>query len=156
MSPLVEHVALPQEWRVVLFNLPASATWHGDRERAAFAAAGAGNSEALRRIAETAILPAARAGDIDAFGEAVHEFNRRAGEPFVAAQGGAYASLEIAELIADVRAAGVRGVGQSSWGPTVFAIVEDSDTAMSLVLRFNRRVPVTVARVSTGHALTTG
>jgi beta-ribofuranosylaminobenzene 5'-phosphate synthase len=153
VSPLVEHVALPDEWRVVLFHVPGSGVWHGDRERAAFAAAGAGNSEPLRRIAETAILPAARAADIAMFGDAVHEFNRRAGEPFVGAQGGPYASREIAELIADVRAAGVRGVGQSSWGPTVFAIVEDSDIAMSLVLRFNRRVPVTVARVSTGHAV---
>jgi beta-ribofuranosylaminobenzene 5'-phosphate synthase len=153
VSPLVEQVALPREWRVVLFNLPGSASWHGSRERTAFATAGAGDPEALRRIATTAILPAARDADIQAFGDAVHEFNRRAGEPFVEAQGGPYASRAIEELIADVRTAGVRGVGQSSWGPTVFAVVADADTAMSLVLRFNRRVPVTVARVSGGHTV---
>jgi beta-RFAP synthase len=150
VSPLVEHVALPRQWRVVLFNLPSSSAWHGARERMAFANAGAGDPEALRRIAQTAILPAARSADIQAFGAAVHEFNRKAGEPFVAAQGGPYASRAIEELIADVRAAGIRGVGQSSWGPTVFAVVPDADTAMSLVLRFNRRVPVTITRASAG------
>ncbi len=118
------------------------------RERDAFAAAAGGDPDALRRIAETAILPAAQAGDLEAFGEAVHEFNRRAGEPFAAAQGGPYASPAIAELIADVQTLGVRGVGQSSWGPTVFAVVADSDTALSLVLRFRSRMPVAVARVS--------
>jgi beta-ribofuranosylaminobenzene 5'-phosphate synthase len=156
VSPLVAQVRLPTAWRVVLFSPPTPANWHGHRERAAFATATGGDRDSLRRIAKTAILPAAEAGDLRAFGEAVHEFNRRAGEPFAAAQGGPYASAEIAELIADVRSTGARGVGQSSWGPTVFAVVEDSDTAMSLVLRFGRRVPVTVARISEGHTVSVG
>jgi len=50
-----------------------------------------------------------------------------------------------------VRKLGIRGVGQSSWGPTAFAVVPDSDTALSLVLRFKARMPVSVARVSGGH-----
>lgn len=150
VSPLVASVALPAAWRVVLFRPPAPA-WHGDRERAAFATARGGEPEALRKLAQTAILPAAEAGNLDSFGEAVHEFNHLAGEPFVEVQGGTYASKAIAELIAELRSLGVRGVGQSSWGPTVFAIVPDSDTAMSLVLRFRSRVPVSVARVGNGH-----
>jgi beta-RFAP synthase len=150
VAPLIAQVALPPTWRVVLFRPPAPA-WHGDRERAAFAEARSGEPEALRRLAESAILPAANAGDFDAFGEAVHEFNRRAGEPFAAVQGGAYASPAIEELIAELRALGIRGVGQSSWGPTVFAIVPDSDTALSLVLRYRSRLPVSTASVSAGH-----
>jgi len=54
-------------------------------------------------------------------------------------------------LIAELRRAGVRAVGQSSWGPTAFAVVGDSDTALSLVLRHRSRMPVAVARVSSGH-----
>jgi beta-RFAP synthase len=151
LSPVAAHVALPSSWRVVLFTPPAKTHWHGERERGAFATASGGNAAALRDLAESAILPAARAGNVMAFGEAVHEFNRLAGEPFVAAQGGPYASPLIAELIADVRKAGVTCVGQSSWGPTVFAIVGDSDTAMALLLQFGRRVPAIVTRVSAGH-----
>lgn len=151
VSPLLAHVALPDEWRVVLFTPPVAAHWHGHHERQAFAAASGGDPDSLRRLAETAIIPAAQRGDIDAFGDAVYEFNRKAGEPFRAAQGGKYASQEIETLIGDVRACGVRGVGQSSWGPTAFAVVEDSDTALSLALRFRGRVPCVVTRVSAGH-----
>jgi beta-RFAP synthase len=153
VSPLLAHVALPPAWRVVLFTPPTPTNWHGPRERAAFATSPGGDPDGLRRLAETAILPAARAGDFDAFADAVHAFNLRAGEPFAAAQGGPYASPEVGELIADVRRAGVRGAGQSSWGPTVFALAPDPDTATGLVLRFGRRVPATVSRVSAGHAV---
>src|SRR5207245_416920 len=133
VSPVVAHARPPAAWRVVLLTPPTPAAWYGPHEREAFASASGGDSAALRRIAETAILPAAETGDLGAFGEAVHEFNRRAGEPFAAAQGGPYASPAAAELIAEVRKLGIRGVGQSSWGPTVFAVVGDGDAALSLV-----------------------
>jgi beta-RFAP synthase len=153
VSPLLAHASLPEAWRVVLFTPPAAGPWHGEYERRAFATASAGQPRALRALAEEAILPAARAGDIEAFGEAVHEFNRKAGEPFAAAQGGAYASRETEELIADVRAWGVSGVGQSSWGPAVFAVTPDGETAVSLVKAFRDRVPAFVSRVSIGHSV---
>jgi beta-RFAP synthase len=154
VSPLQAHVTLPDAWRVVLFTLRSADRWHGDRERTAFVSAAGGEPGALRRLAETAILPAAARGDLDAFGEAVHEFNRRAGEPFAAVQGGVYASPEIERLIDDVRAFGVSGVGQSSWGPTVFAIVGDADAAAALANRFRGRAPAFVTRASVGgHAV---
>jgi beta-RFAP synthase len=151
VSPLVERVELPASWRVVLLVPPGTNHWHGDRERVAFARATGGDPEGLRRLAEKGILPAARSGDLDAFGEAAHEFNRKAGEPFAAAQGGPYSSPAVEELIAELRRSGVRGVGQSSWGPTVFAVVADGDSALSLALRFRGRARVLVGRVSGGR-----
>jgi beta-RFAP synthase len=150
VSPLLAQVKLPDEWRVVLLTPPGSTHWHGHHERHAFATATGGDPDALRQLADFAIRSAEQR-DIGTFDEAVYEFNRRAGEPFAATQGGTYASREIEALIADVRSWGIRGVGQSSWGPTVFAIVADSDTALSLVLRFRSRVPTSVTRVSSGH-----
>jgi beta-RFAP synthase len=155
IAPLLAHEPLPSAWRVVLFRPPAPA-WHGDRERAAFASASPGDPDALRAIAESSIVPAARSGDLDAFGEAVHEFNRRAGEPFSRAQGGPYASPAVADLIAELRSLGTSAAGQSSWGPTVFAIVPDNDAALSLVPRFRNRLPVTVSRPSVGHRMEIG
>ncbi|MBM3980411.1 MAG: beta-ribofuranosylaminobenzene 5'-phosphate synthase [Planctomycetes bacterium] len=152
LAPLLAHVALPAEWKVVLFTPPGAARWHGDRERAAFATAHGGDPGALRELADAAVRAAHRA-DLCDFGDAVHEFNRKAGEPFAAAQGGPYAGPEVASLIEDVRAAGVRAVGQSSWGPTVFAVVPDSDAALSLALRFRARAPALVAGVSSGHTV---
>ncbi len=81
------------------------------------------------------MLPALAEGDEAAFGEALFEFNARAGEPFAAVQGGAYASARVAELIGFLRADGLHGVGQSSWGPTVFAVTPDEDRAAFAVRR---------------------
>ncbi len=153
VSPLMAHVGLPEAWRVVLFMPPVAGPWHGEHERRAFATALAGEARVLRKLVDEAILPAARAGNLDAFGEAVHEFNRKAGEPFAAAQGGAYATREVEDLIADVRTWGVSGVGQSSWGPTVFAITPDSDNAVSLAKAFRGRMPAFVSRISLGHSM---
>ncbi|MDY3561793.1 hypothetical protein R5W23_003221 [Gemmata sp. JC673] len=151
VSPLLARVDLPDEWRVVVFTPPVAGGWHGARERHAFSVAAGGAPDALRRLVDEALLPAARAGDSDTFGDALYEFNRRAGEPFAEAQGGVYASPEVETLIADLRSRGVRGVSQSSWGPTVFALAPDADTALSLVLRFRGRVPCFVTRLSSGH-----
>lgn len=151
LSPLAAQTQLPHDWRVVLFTPPSPSDWHGQRERLAFATACSGNRESLEHLALKVILPAAHAGDLEAFGGAVHEFNLLAGEPFASSQGGAYVSPAVGELIADLRRLGIRGVGQSSWGPTVFAIVGDNDTALSLVLRFRNQMPVRITRVSAGH-----
>jgi predicted sugar kinase len=153
ISPLIENMKLPERWRVVLFTTASSAHWHGAQERRAFVSAQTGNRDKLQQIAATAIIPSAKSGDLEAFGGAVHEFNRLAGEPFDVAQGGSYSSPAIAELIAELRELGIRGVGQSSWGPTVFAIVGDSDAALSLALRYRSKMPVVVARVSGGHRM---
>ena len=76
----------------------------------------------LWRITEEEMLPAVERADCDAFGDAVYRFGRLAGECFAAVQGGPFASAEIARLVDAIRDHGVPGVGQSSWGPTVFAV----------------------------------
>jgi beta-RFAP synthase len=156
VSPLLTRVFLPDEWRVVVFVPNSPERWHGSREQQAFAAARQitrppGLTDTLCRIALLGMLPAAVAGDLDAYGDAVHEFNRRAGEPFAAAQGGPYASPEVGDLIAAVRRLNVRGVGQSSWGPAVFAVVGSQARAVWLVEQFRGRARGWIARTSEGH-----
>ncbi|MCS7022273.1 MAG: hypothetical protein NZ703_06290 [Gemmataceae bacterium] len=153
VSPLWHHVALPSDWRILLLLLPGSQSWHGWQERAAFARAGSGAAERLRRLAVQEIVPAAQRGDLDAFGEAVYTFNRLAGEPFAALQGGAYASPLIEAWITRLRQAGIRGVGQSSWGPTVFAIVADEEAARHYLRRWLPEAPMLIARAAPGHRI---
>ena len=156
VSPLLTRVLLPDEWRVVVLTPGGGEKWHGGREREAFARAGAvprppGLTDALCRIALVGMLPAAVAGDLAGFGEAVYEFNRRAGEPFAAAQGGAYAGPAVDAVVAAVRARGVAGVGQSSWGPSVFAVVGSAEEAAGLVKAMLGTARGWVARLSAGH-----
>src|SRR5262249_35136039 len=75
------------------------------------------------------MLPALHERDLAAFGEALYEFNRRVGEMFRPIQGGIYASPETEAIVHWFRDRGVKGVGQSSWGPTVFAVLAPDDAA---------------------------
>ena len=156
LSPLIAWAELPAHWRVVLFAPTGESKWHGGGERSAFVQASqtahpSGLTDALCRIALQGILPAAQADDLPAFGEAVYEYNRRAGEPFAAAQNGPYATPAVTALIELLRRSGVRGVGQSSWGPTVFAFAESAREAVEWVKRFRPEVRGWVARPSAGY-----
>jgi beta-ribofuranosylaminobenzene 5'-phosphate synthase len=135
LAELSARIALPSSWRFVLAAPPRRRGLSGLSEHAAFDRLPPVPADVTRRLeafAEEAILPAARAADIDAFGEAVYQYGRLSGECFASVQGGPYASADIAECVAAIRSCGVRGVGQSSWGPTVFAITADDSAANDL------------------------
>jgi beta-ribofuranosylaminobenzene 5'-phosphate synthase len=132
IAPLVARVEFPAEWRVVLLTPAGGPRWHGAAEDEALAAAGAAADDALCRLALLGLLPALAERDLPAFGAALAEFNARAGEAFRAAQGGTYAGPATAALVAWLRDRGVRGAGQSSWGPTAFGVVGDEDEAAAL------------------------
>ncbi|HEX3152749.1 MAG TPA: beta-ribofuranosylaminobenzene 5'-phosphate synthase family protein [Gemmataceae bacterium] len=153
VSPLVAHVDFPSEWAVVLVAPPGSTSWHGSRERQAFAKlAEVGPSPAetdvLCRLVLTGLLPAIATRDLHAFGEALYEFNARAGDAFAAVQGGRYAGPAVAACVAKLRMLGLTGVGQSSWGPSVFAIVDRH--SVPKVLAQMPDAPAVVAGASRG------
>jgi beta-RFAP synthase len=124
LAPLAARLAFPPAWRVVL-ALPPGVGLHDAGERAAFARLPGrlATTEALCRLVLLGLLPALAEEDLPAFGEALFDFNARAGELFAPAQGGLYAHPLTAALVEFLRGEGVRGVGQSSWGPVVFAVV---------------------------------
>lgn len=146
VSPLGTILAFPSAWRAVLIRPPVDPAWHGDTERAAFgrsrsAEQALDTTERLERIARDWLVPAVQDEDFDAFAEAVHEFNRLAGEPFAADQGGAYSYMAVNCVIDELLGWGVTGVGQSSWGPTVFAFARDPDEAEHLAGRVRAWLP---------------
>jgi beta-RFAP synthase len=148
IAPLVCRQEFPDAWRVVVIQPGEPGEWHGDRERRAFAQlrrnSDAGLTETLCRLVLLGMLPALASADCDAFGEALYEFNARLGAVFAPVQGGTYGSRRAADVIAFLRAQGVHGAGQSSWGPTVFAVVSDVDRAVDLARRVPERFPTDV------------
>jgi beta-RFAP synthase len=150
LSPLAGRFDFPDDWAIRLFQSGDSPAWHGGREREAILqlAIAEGETNRLCRLVLTSLLPALASRNLEAFGEAVHEFNARVGDIFAPVQGGRYASASVAECVRQLRAIGIRGVGQSSWGPTVFAIV-GNDHAQSLSTQVTQQSAL-VARVSTG------
>jgi beta-ribofuranosylaminobenzene 5'-phosphate synthase len=132
---LSERVPVPNDWRVVLIAPGEQRGLSGDIEADAFARLPPVPGEItqeLWRLTEEEMLPAAKRDDCAAFGEAVYQFGRFAGECFAAVQGGPFASETVGRLVDAIRDHGVDGVGQSSWGPTVFAIVPSDAAAESL------------------------
>lgn len=131
VSSLRARRFLPADWRVVLACPRGAPRWHGDAERRAFATPTAANTARLRGLFDTL----ADATDYPTFADALHEYNREAGAVFAASQGGVYSSPAVAALVARVRGLGVAAAGQSSWGPTVFALTPEADQAEWLAER---------------------
>jgi beta-RFAP synthase len=129
---LSNRVALPSAWRFVLVRPNEIRGLAGDREAEAFARLPAVPdrvTDTLWQITNQVMLPAVKKADCRAFGEAVYRFGHLAGECFAAVQGGPFANVRVANLVAAIRGFGVTGVGQSSWGPTVFAVTANEDEA---------------------------
>lgn len=133
--PIVSRVEFPTDWRVVLMLDRAASGLHGESETAAF--------QALPKFPETLAshlcrlmlmqaLPAMVERDIESFGNAIGELQRITGDYFSPAQGGRFSSLAVAEALGWFESQGITGVGQSSWGPTGFAIVAGEDRAVEL------------------------
>lgn len=135
ISPLVSRIALPDNWRFLLILADHSEGLCGEAEQQAFARLPPVPAEvtaALCRELVCELAPAAARGDFERFSESLYRYGRLAGECFAARQGGAYASPEIEQFVMRCRDLGARGVGQSSWGPTVFALCRDDAQAAAL------------------------
>ncbi len=138
ISSLVGCYRFPDAWRVVLIVPRGLRGASGGVEEKAFSSLEPIREEIVDRLSRLTLLgmiPALLESDIDSFGEALYEYGRRSGECFAPFQSSAFASPEIAALVRFVRAEGVRGVGQSSWGPAVYAVVESAPAATALVER---------------------
>jgi beta-ribofuranosylaminobenzene 5'-phosphate synthase len=152
IAPLLVRHEFPRGWRIVL-TIPLSIEGlHGGAERDAFKQLvsrpnhlAATNS--LCRLALLGMLPALVEQDCRAFGESLYDFNRRVGEMFAPVQGGPYSHPRVAELVEFIRKQDVPGVGQSSWGPTVFAVVADEERASHLAATLRQRFALTADEV---------
>ena len=134
--PIVSRIEFPSEWRIVLIIERTNRGLHGESETAAFQALPA-FPEALAgelcRLVLMQALPALAEHDFDRFSDAIGALQRITGDYFAPAQGGRFASPAVAEALAWFETCGIAGVGQSSWGPTGFAIVETESRAAALV-----------------------
>ena len=159
LGSLSERIPLNEAWRIVTAVPTSLRGLSGPRELDAFAALPPiplRTTERLIELAERVALPAAQQGDCREFGRAVYEFGRISGECFSTIQGGAYASPELAQRVAELRHWGVAGVGQSSWGPAVFAIVENEEEARQVVSFMSARKSDSSWHIAVTRPLNTG
>lgn len=137
ISPLVARYPMPERWRCVL-ALPAGVEGLSGHAEERFFSDLFHDRKALEprvsRLLLTALLPGLLAEDIDEFGGALSEIQREIGSMFAARQGGVF-HPRAAPVVEALQALRVRAVGQSSWGPTVYGIVDGPERAADVADR---------------------
>jgi beta-RFAP synthase len=140
VSPLLLRCPMPEDWRCVLALPDGREGLSGTAEERFFGVLErSGSAEPpVARLLLTSVLPGLMAGDIDEFGAGLSQIQRRIGAIFTSQQGGVF-HPSAAPLVDGLAALGVAAVGQSSWGPTVYGVVDGAGRATEIAGELRRR-----------------
>jgi beta-RFAP synthase len=136
ISPLDCRLDLPEDWRFVLVRPQGLIGLAGDDETYAFGelpTVPQDVSDRLVAIARERLIPSAAAANFNQFAESLYEYGRLSGECFAARQGGPFNGPLLTAIVQQIRNMGHSGVGQSSWGPTIFVLTPSPQAAECLV-----------------------
>ncbi len=136
VAELDQRIEFPLQWPVVLIRPRKKLGLHGSFEVDAFKKmqrAETSNREQLVDLCKQMMIPALLANDFEGFSQTLFDFNLISGEYFSEFQNGPYNGPQCAQIVNSVREFGIYGVGQSSWGPCIFAITGNHDQAGQLI-----------------------
>jgi len=153
IPPILRRVQFPKDWRIVLIQPPLEPGVHGIKEIEAFQEriiVPRETADRLSNIALSELAPALAAADLAAFSEAVYRINRISGECFAPVQGGVYAHSRLEEIVDDARSLGCPGIGQSSWGPTLFGFHQSAADAGAFIDRLGEAHPDLDFKIASG------
>jgi beta-RFAP synthase len=135
LAPLDFQAEFPKVWPVVTANLNDVPGLSGQMELSAFQklppTSAAAKSE-LVELVRGKLIPGIMQLNYDLFAEGTYELGRRSGMMYSAIQNGPYNGPQVELLVNKIRDFGIPAVGQSSWGPCVFAIARNDKLAMEL------------------------
>jgi beta-RFAP synthase len=135
VAPLLARLPFPATWRCVVAVPEATTGMAGGAEEAAFAQLTPPSERDAERIAHLVLmglLPALAENDLPTFGRTLTAIQAINGRWFAPVQGGTFAPGPSEELVRRMSEWGAAGVGQSSWGPTVYGIVDREESATRL------------------------
>lgn len=136
LPPIIARMDFPEQWRIILIHDRAREGLHGQAEKDAFAQLPPVSEQQVGqmcRLLVMRVLPSLVERDIAEFGDAITQIQNSVGDHFAPAQGGRYYSSTVADSLNWMLQNGAAGVGQSSWGPTGFALCETENNARALV-----------------------
>ncbi len=136
---IIARHEFPAPWRLLLARPRSAEGIHGQQESAAFerlSRTPVEMTDTLCGILVRELAPAIVEEDFEQCSRAIFEFGETVGRYFSSVQSGVYAHDQMAQLVAELRIRGIEGVGQSSWGPTIFALCRDSQQADRLKMSF--------------------
>jgi beta-ribofuranosylaminobenzene 5'-phosphate synthase len=128
LPPLIFRQPFPENWKFVVAIPCVKKGLAKTEEKNAFAKVPPMPKEVVGKICwliMMKLLPSLVERDIKGFGDALTNVQIIVGDCFADVQGGTFSSLAAKEIIDFMKACGAYGVGQSSWGPAVYGLVQD-------------------------------
>ncbi|MEJ2243871.1 MAG: kinase [Candidatus Bathyarchaeota archaeon] len=135
LPPLIFCQSFPENWKFVVAVPEVKKGLSKTEEKIAFAKAPPMPDQAVGdvcRLVMMKLLPTLVDQDIKSFGEALTRIQVVVGDCFADVQGGTFSSSEAALTIKFMKTCGAYGVGQSSWGPAVYGLVNGDSQAKQL------------------------
>ncbi len=132
--PLIFRHDFPEEWKFVIVTPEIERGLDEKTEEGLFKRITA-STDLARRICHSLVmkmLPSIVEHDIESFGQVLTEVQRLVGEAFSPYQGGVFGSQVSSDIVNQMLEDGAYGAGQSSWGPTVYGLVESNAQAEKL------------------------
>ncbi|MBA7607150.1 Homoserine kinase [subsurface metagenome] len=132
--PLISRHDFPEEWHFIIVTPEIERGLDEKTEEELFKQITA-STDIARRICHSLVmkmLPSIVERDIKGFGQVLTEVQRLVGGAFSAYQGGVFGSQVASDIVNRMLEGGAYGAGQSSWGPTVYGLVEGKAQAEEL------------------------
>lgn len=145
IAPLLAHFPIPERWRCVVAVPAGPRGLSGEAEARAFEQLPEPADHEVERVSHLVLmqlLPALVEGDLPSFGEALSAVQRITGSWFADQQGGIFAPGPTERVVADMALWGAAGVGQSSWGPAAYGLVESEAAARTLASQVRKHIPL--------------
>ena len=144
IPPVIARCEFPSQWRLLLVEDRRIRGLNGGQERSAFSKLPpmrAALSAQLCRTLMLQVLPALHEHNFTDFSHGLGSMQRALGDYFAAKQGGGpYTSTAVGAVMNWLEGQGIQGVGQSSWGPTGFALFDSDAQAREVLARIGQNV----------------
>jgi beta-ribofuranosylaminobenzene 5'-phosphate synthase len=137
-----QTLSFPEHWRIVTLCDSAYEGESGPAEAKIFERCSHqpnSHRPEMVRLIQQEMIPSILDADWPTASQAIGRYGALAGQIFEPLQGGVYRSPSIAACVAAMQELGIHGVGQSSWGPTVFALAQDEEQANWIAERMRTR-----------------
>jgi len=135
LPPLIFRYTFPEDWKFVVAVPDVKKGLAKTEEKNAFGRVPPMPPEVVGNICwliMMKLLPSLVDRDIESFGAALTQIQVVIGDFFADVQGGTFSSSAASGAIDFMKAHGAYGVGQSSWGPAVYGLVQGETEAKKL------------------------
>ncbi|MCL2258047.1 MAG: kinase [Candidatus Bathyarchaeota archaeon] len=130
IPPVIYQKPFPKEWSFIIAQPNVQKGLSNSAEKTAFnnlppmQPTDAAN---ICRLTLLKLLPALEEKDLENFGQALTAIQITIGNYFASVQGGTYSNTAVANILDFFKHLGIHGYGQSSWGPTIYGVVEQKE-----------------------------